>query len=60
MEVKNSIMLNNVYKDAFSGQWHPHPDQRVDLPNHRHQHLWRAYFNVHDNYLSQPDPAHHP
>jgi hypothetical protein len=39
MEVKNSFVLNSHFKDAFSGQWHPTPGERVDLSDQRHQHL---------------------
>ncbi|MEO7319323.1 MAG: hypothetical protein ABIZ56_10075, partial [Chthoniobacteraceae bacterium] len=61
MEVKNSLLLHNFYKDAFSGQWHPTQAnawiyQTTNLTattNH-------PYFNVHNNYLSQPDALHHP
>ena len=61
MEVKNSLLLHNLYKDCFSGQWHPTQAnawiyQTTNLSattNH-------PYFNVHNNHLSQPDALHHP
>ncbi len=61
MEVKNSIVLNSLYKDAFSGQWNAtaanawiyETTALTALTNH-------PYFNVHNNYLSQPDALHHP
>lgn len=61
MEVKNSIVLNSLYKDAFSGQWNAtaanawiyETTALTATTNH-------PYFNVHNNYLSQPDPLHHP
>src|SRR5678815_996366 len=62
-EVKNSFVLNSLYKDCFSGQWHN------QLPAQANEWIYettalntfgRQYFNVHDNYLSQPDPVHHP
>jgi hypothetical protein len=60
MEVKNSVVLNSLYKDAFSGQWHPTQAnawiyETTDLNTYGHK-----YFDVHDNYLSQPDALHHP
>ena len=61
MEVKNSIVLNSLYKDAFSGQWNATATDAwiyettalTATTNH-------PYFNVHSNYLSQPDALHHP
>lgn len=60
MEVKNSIVLNSAYKDAFSGQWHPTAANAWIYQTTATNTFGRAYFNVHDNYLSQPDTLHHP
>ncbi len=57
MEVKNSLVLNSLFKDAFSGQWNSTAwiYQTTALNTFSH-----PYFNVHDNHLSQPDPVNHP
>lgn len=61
MEVKNCFLLSSLYRDAFSGQWHPTQTnawiyQDASAANS----FGRPYFNVYDNYISQPDPLHHP
>ena len=60
MEVKNSLLLHSLYKDAFSGQWHPTATNAWIYQTTATNSFGRAYFNVHDNYLSQPDALHHP
>ena len=60
MEVKNSLILNSLYHDAFSGQWHPTQANAWIYQTTATNSFGRPYFNVHDNYLSQPDPTHHP
>ncbi len=59
-EVKNSILLHSKYRDLFSGQWHPTQANAWIYQTLATNSFGRAYFNVHDNYVSQPDPAHHP
>ena len=59
-EVKNSFVLNSLFKDCFSGQWHPTQGNAWIYQTTALNTFTRPYFNVHDNYLSQPDPAHHP
>lgn len=58
MEVKNSFVLNSFFKDAFSGQWRTDNGWIYQTTNTNT--FGRAYFNVHDNHLSQPDPVNHP
>jgi hypothetical protein len=60
MEVKNSILLHSFYKDAFSGNWHPTAANGWIYQTTNTNTFGRQYFNVHSNYLSQPDPVHHP
>ncbi len=60
MEVKNSLLLSSIYKDAFSGQWHPTDANGWIYETTATNTFGRAYFNVHDNQLSQPDALHHP
>ncbi len=60
MEVKNSFVLNNMYKDAFSGQWHPTAANAWIYQTTALNSFGRAYFDVHNNHLSQPDALHHP
>ena len=60
MEVKNSLVLNSLYKDAFSGQWNTTATNGWIYETTAANTFGRQYFNVHDNYLSQPDPLHHP
>lgn len=59
-EVKNSIVLNSLYKDCFSGQWHPTQANAWIYQTTALNTFGRPYFNVHDNLLSQPDPVRHP
>ena len=58
MEVRNSFVLNSFFKDAFSGQWRS--DNGWIYQTTATNSFGRAYFNVHDNHLSQPDPVNHP
>lgn len=60
MEVKNSVLLHSLYKDAFSGQWHPTAASAWIYQTTATNSFGRPYFNVHDNHLSQPDPVNHP
>ncbi len=63
MEVKNSFVLNSNYKDAFSGQWHLTPPAQANewiYETTATNTFGRQFFNVHNNYLSQPDALHHP
>jgi hypothetical protein len=62
MEVKNSLVLNSGFRDAFSGEFNTGTAtgrewiyQTTNTNTFGH-----PYFNVHDNYLSQPDAVHHP
>jgi hypothetical protein len=59
-EVKNSFVLNSFYKDCFSGNWHPTAANAWIYQTAALNTFGRQYFNVHNNYLSQPDPVHHP
>ncbi len=59
-EVKNSLVLNSAYRDAFSGNWHPTEPNAWIYQTTNLNSFGNPYFNVHDNYLSQPDPVHHP
>ncbi len=61
MEVKNSLILNSIFKDAFSGQWHPTlPNAWIYQDATATNTFGRPYFDVHNNTISQPDPLHHP
>ncbi|MEK0449482.1 MAG: hypothetical protein RL088_1750 [Verrucomicrobiota bacterium] len=60
MEVKNSLLLNSMYKDAFSGQWHPTQSNAWIYQTTNTNSFGKPYFNVHDNHISQPNPVHHP
>ena len=60
MEVKNSIVLNSLYKDAFSGQWDAAAANGWIYQTTATNTFGHQYFNVHNNYLSQPDALHHP
>lgn len=60
MEVKNSIILHSGFKDTFSGQWHPTQANAWIYQTSATNTFGRAYFNVHDNHLSQADPVNHP
>ena len=59
-EVKNSFVLNSLYKDCFSGNWHGSAANAWIYQTSALNTFGRQYFNVHGSYLSQPDPAHHP
>ena len=60
MEVRNSLILNSFYHDAFSGQWHPTQANAWIYQTTAKNSFGRPYFNVHDNLLSQPESLHHP
>ncbi|MEI7908181.1 MAG: hypothetical protein WCK77_00965 [Verrucomicrobiota bacterium] len=60
MEVKNSFMLNSLYKDAFSGQWDAAAANGWIYQTMAANTFGHAYFNLHDNHISQPDPLNHP
>ena len=60
MEVKNSLVLNSLYKDAFSGQWNATAANGWLYETTATNTFGHPYFNVHNNYLSQPDALHHP
>ena len=61
MEVRNSLILNSFYRDAFAGQWHPtQANAWIYHDASATNSFGRPYFNVHDNFLSQPDPVRHP
>ena len=60
MEVKNSFVLNSLYKDAFSGQWDAAAANGWIYQTTATNTFGHPYFNVHNNYLSQPDALHHP
>lgn len=60
MEVRNSFIVNNKFKDAFSGQWDATNPNGWVYQTTAHNTTGHAYFNLHDNYISQPDPANHP
>ena len=57
-EVKNSLILNSVFKDAFSGQWHPTQTNAWIYQTTNLNSFGNPYFNVHDNHISQPDSRH--
>jgi hypothetical protein len=57
-EVKNSILLNSLYRDAFSGQWHDSQANAWIYQTTNLNSFGNPYFNVHDNYISQPDSRH--
>ncbi len=59
-EVRNSYVLSSIYRDAFSGQWHPTQANAWIYQTTALNSFGNPYFNVHTNYLSQPDPVHHP
>ena len=60
MEVKNSFVLNSLYKDAFSGNWNDTAANAWIYQTTALNTFGHPYFNVHNNYLSQLDPLHHP
>lgn len=60
MEVKNSFVLNSHFKDCFSGQWRTDQAAGWIYQTTATNTFGRAYFNVHDNHLSQPDAVNHP
>jgi hypothetical protein len=60
MEVKNSIMLHSLYKDAFSGNWHPTAANGWIYETTDTNTFGHPYFYLHDSYISEPDPVHHP
>ena len=60
MEVKNTLLLNSLYRDAFSYQWHPTAANGWIYQTTATNSLGHAYFDLHDNHLSQPDPVNHP
>ncbi len=57
-EVKNSLILNNLFRDAFSGQWHPTQSNAWIYQTTNLNSFGNPYFNVHDNHISQPDSRH--
>lgn len=57
-EVKNSLVLNNLFRDAFSGQWHPTQTNAWIYQTTNLNSFGNPYFNVHDNHISQPDSRH--
>ena len=57
-EVRNSLVLNSLFKDAFSGNWHATAANAWIYQTTALNTFGRPYFNVHDNYLSQPDSRH--
>ena len=59
-EVKNSIILNSLYKDCFSGNWHATAANAWIYQTTALNTFGRPYFNVHDNLVSQFDALHHP
>jgi hypothetical protein len=60
-EVRNSLLLHNLYHDAFSGNWHPTlANAWIYQDATATNSFGRPYFNLHDNYISQPDLLHHP
>ena len=61
MDVRNSFVLSSLYHDAFSGQWHPTQANGWIYEDATASNTFgKPYFNVHDNFLSQPDALHHP
>ncbi len=60
MEVKNSLLLNSLYKDAFSGQWNATAANAWIYETTNTNTFGRQYFNVHDNRVTQFDALHHP
>ena len=60
MEVKNSFLLNSGYRDTFSFNWHPTAANAWIYQTSATNTFGRAYFNVHDNHLTQPDAVNHP
>ena len=59
-EVRNSLILHNQFRDAFSGQWHPTQANAWIYQTTALNSFGRPYFDLHDNHLSQPDPVNHP
>jgi hypothetical protein len=60
-EVKNSLLLHNLYHDAFSGNWHPTlANAWIYQDATANNSFGRPYFHLHDNAISQPDLLHHP
>lgn len=59
MEVKNSFLLENIYHDAFSRCWNAGSTGWITQSTATNT-FGHAYFSLHDNHLSQPDPINHP
>lgn len=55
MEVRNSFLLNNRFHDAWSYDWNDWTYYTTQTNS-----FGKAKFNVHDNWISQPDPVNHP
>ena len=60
MEVKKSLLLNSLYRDAFSYNWHPTAANGWIYQTTATNTFGHPYFDVHDNHLSQPDAVNHP
>lgn len=54
-EVKNSFLLNSLFHDAWSYDWNDWTYYTTQTNS-----FGRPRFDVHDNWLSQPDPVNHP
>jgi hypothetical protein len=60
LEVRDSLLLNSLYRDAFSYQWHPTAATAWIYQTTAANTYGLPYFNLHDSHLSQPDPLNHP
>jgi hypothetical protein len=58
--VRDSIFLHQGFRDVFSGQWHPTQSNAWIYQTTAANSQGRAYFDVQDSLLSQPDPVNHP
>ncbi|MEO8352154.1 MAG: hypothetical protein ABI680_10520 [Chthoniobacteraceae bacterium] len=56
MEVKNSLLLASEFHDVWSYDWNDWTYYDTSALNT----FGRPKLNVHDSYLSLPDPVHHP
>jgi hypothetical protein len=61
MEVKNSFLLNNLYRDVWSYHWLTTVSNGwVYLDATTANSFGKPFLNVHDNFVTQFDSLHHP
>ncbi len=55
LEVKNTLLLSNFFRDAWSYDWNDWTYYTTQLNS-----FGKQKCNVHDNWISLPDPVNHP